>query len=58
VPPAASGIQVRVNSSATVIFAMVACGLAARQYPAVNPWQSTLTYIIGMIGWLGAGPSP
>ena len=43
-PPSASlplgtvgGIQVRVNWSVAVIFALIAFGLAAWQFPAVNP---------------------
>ena len=43
------GIQVRVNWSAAVIFALIAFGLAAWQFPAVNPHQTTLTYVLAGI---------
>lgn len=40
------GIQIRVNWSAAIIFALIAFGLAASQFPAVNPRQATLTYVL------------
>ena len=40
------GIPVRVNWSAAVIFALIAFGLAAWDFPAVNPHQSALTYVL------------
>jgi Zn-dependent protease len=40
------GIQVRVNWSVAVIFALIAFGLAAWQFPAVSPHQATLTYVL------------
>ncbi len=38
------GIQIRVDLSTAAIFALIAFGLAAWQFPAVNPYQATLTY--------------
>jgi Zn-dependent protease/CBS domain-containing protein len=40
------GIPVRVNWSAAVIFALIAFGLAAWDFPAVDPRQSPLTYVL------------
>ena len=40
------GIPVRVNWSAAVIFALIAFGLAAWDFPAVDPHQSALTYVL------------
>ena len=40
------GIPVRVNWSAAVIFALIAFGLAAWDFPAVNPHQAPLTYVL------------
>jgi Zn-dependent protease len=49
-PPGTVGaIQVRVNWSVAVIFALIAFGLAAWQFPAVNPHQATLTYVLAGI---------
>ena len=42
----AGGIPVRVNWSAAVIFALIAFGLAAWDFPAVDPYQSPLTYVL------------
>jgi Zn-dependent protease/CBS domain-containing protein len=43
------GIQVRVNWSAAVIFALIAFGLAAWDFPAINPHQATVTYVLAGI---------
>jgi len=43
------GIQIRVNWSVAVIFALIAFGLAAWQFPAVSPHQATLTYVLAGI---------
>lgn len=43
------GIKIRVNWSVAVIFALIAFGLAAWQFPAVNPHQATLTYVLAGI---------
>ena len=40
------GIPVRVNWSAAVIFALIAFGLAAWDFPAENPHQAPLTYVL------------
>ena len=40
---AIGGIQIRVDLSTAVIFALIAFGLAAWQFPAVNPHRATLT---------------
>ena len=40
------GIQVRVDWSAAVIFALIAVGLAAWQFPAANPRQAPLAYVL------------
>ena len=40
------GIPIRVNWSAAVIFALIAFGLAAWEFPAVNPRQSPMTYVL------------
>jgi len=40
------GVKVRVNWSVAVIFALIAFGLAAWQFPAVSPHQATLTYVL------------
>ena len=40
------GIPVRVNWSAAVIFALIAFGLAGWDFPAVNPHQALLTYVL------------
>ena len=37
------GIQIRVDLSTAAIFALIAFGLAAWQFPAVNPYQATLS---------------
>lgn len=42
----AGGIQVRMNWSATIIFALTAVGLATWQFPAVNPHQAPLAYAL------------
>jgi Zn-dependent protease len=42
----AGGIPVRVNGGAAVIFALIAFGLAAWDFPAVDPHQSALTYVL------------
>jgi Zn-dependent protease len=46
---AVGGIQIRLNWSAAVIFALIAFGLAAWQFPAVNPRQTTLTYALAAV---------
>jgi Zn-dependent protease/CBS domain-containing protein len=43
------GIQVRVNWSVALIFALIAFGLATWQFPAVSPHQATLTYVLAGI---------
>ena len=43
------GIQVRVNWSVAVIFALIAVGLAAWEFPAVNPHQATATYAVAAV---------
>jgi Zn-dependent protease/CBS domain-containing protein len=43
------GIQIKVNWSTAVIFALIAFGLAAWDFPAVNPRQATLTYVLAGI---------
>src|SRR5271166_3739348 len=43
------GIRVRVDLSTAVIFALIAFGLAAWQFPAVNPHQATLTYALAAV---------
>ncbi len=43
------GIPVRVNWSAAVIFALIAFGLAAWDFPAVNPHQAPLAYVLAGI---------
>lgn len=40
------GIQVRVDWSAAIIFALIAVGLAAWQFPAANPRQAPLAYVL------------
>jgi Zn-dependent protease/CBS domain-containing protein len=40
------GIQIRVNWSAAVVFALIAAGLAAWQFPAADPGQARLTYAL------------
>ncbi len=40
------GIQVRMNWSAAIIFALIAVGLAGWQFPAVNPHQAPLAYAL------------
>ena len=42
-------IPIRVNWSTAVIFALIAFGLAAWDFPAVNPHQSPLTYILAAV---------
>jgi Zn-dependent protease/CBS domain-containing protein len=46
---AVGGIQIRLNWSAAVIFVLIAFGLAAWQFPAVNPRQTTLTYVVAAV---------
>jgi Zn-dependent protease/CBS domain-containing protein len=41
-----AGIEIRLNASSAVIFALIAVGLAVWQFPAVNPGQPALTYAI------------
>jgi len=43
------GIQIRVDWSIALIFALIAFGLAAWQFPAVSPHQAALTYILAGI---------
>jgi len=43
------GIQVRVNWSVALIFALIAFGLASLQFPAVSPHQAPLTYVLAGI---------
>ena len=43
------GIQIRVDLSTAAIFALIAFGLAAWQFPAVNPYQATLTYALAAV---------
>jgi len=43
------GIQIRVDWSVALIFALIAFGLAAWQFPAVSPRQSALTYALAGI---------
>jgi len=43
------GMQIRVNWSVALIFALIAFGLAAWQFPAVSPHQATLTYVLAGI---------
>jgi len=43
------GIQIRVDLSTAAIFALIAFGLAAWQFPAVNPHQATLTYALAAV---------
>jgi Zn-dependent protease/CBS domain-containing protein len=43
------GINIRMDWSVAVIFVLIALGLAAWQFPAVNPHQSTLTYVLAGI---------
>jgi Zn-dependent protease len=40
------GIPIRVNWSTAVIFVLIAFGLAAWDFPAVDPHQSPLTYVL------------
>jgi Zn-dependent protease len=40
------GVPIRVNWSAAVVFALIAFGLAAWQFPAVSARQATLTYVV------------
>jgi Zn-dependent protease len=40
------GIPIRVNWSTVVIFALIAFGLAAWDFPAIDPHQSPLTYVL------------
>jgi Zn-dependent protease/CBS domain-containing protein len=40
------GIQIRMNWSAVVVFALIAVGLAAWQFPAADPRQARLTYAL------------
>ena len=42
-------IQIRVDLSTAAIFALIAFGLAAWQFPAVNPYQATLTYALAAV---------
>lgn len=49
-PPGTVGdIQIRVDLSTAVIFALIAFGLAAWQFPAVNPHRATLTYALAAV---------
>jgi Zn-dependent protease/CBS domain-containing protein len=43
---AVGGIPIKVNWSAAVIFALIAFGLAAWDFPAENPHQAPLTYVL------------
>ena len=43
------GIRVGVNWSVALIFAFIAYGLAASEFPAVNPRQETLVYALAGI---------
>ena len=40
------GVPIRVNWSAAVVFALIAFGLAAWDFPAVDPHQAPLTYVL------------
>jgi len=44
-----AGIRVSVHWSVLVIFALIAWGLAAEQFPAVYPQYSTATYIVAAL---------
>jgi len=48
-PGTVGGIQIRVDLSTAVIFALIAFGLAAWQFPAVNPHRATLTYALAAV---------
>jgi Zn-dependent protease/CBS domain-containing protein len=43
------GIKIRMNWSVAIIFVLIALGLAVWQFPAVNPHQSPLTYVLAGI---------